>query len=257
MKMNAMERAERFAQVKATRSNLETLVEVFRATSDKTPAETVAELVNRIGYETARETVAELVNTVGDWDGRIYSDIRKWAQSVETAATCEELNTHSIYQPSAIHPAHINQIGQAMQDYVPTEEQPAAEPEKSVEQHQTPADTIATALAGLPCLTERVTVYVPATSGVNAEADNAAEVDTIAARLSDWFGGATIQPGAGCWMSETAGLVKESTTTVYAACTVEQLAEHIAALRTLCENLKKEMGQEAIAMSVNQTLYFI
>lgn len=125
------------------------------------------------------------------------------------------------------------------------------------EQPQTPAAQIAAALAGLPCLTERVTVYVPATSGVNAEADNAAEVDTIAARLSDWFGGATIQPGAGCWMSETAGLVKESTTTVYAACTVEQLAEHIAALRTLCENLKKEMGQEAIAMSVNQTLYFI
>lgn len=122
---------------------------------------------------------------------------------------------------------------------------------------QTPTEQIAAALAGLPCLTERVTVYVPATSGVNAEADNAAEVDTIAARLSDWFGGATIQPGAGCWMSETAGLVKESTTTVYAACTVEQLAEHIAALRTLCENLKKEMGQEAIAMSVNQTLYFI
>lgn len=127
----------------------------------------------------------------------------------------------------------------------------------STESAQTNAEKIAAALAGLPCLTERVTVYVPATSGVNAEADNAAEVDTIAARLSDWFGGATIQPGAGCWMSETAGLVKESTTTVYAACTPEQLAEHIAALRTLCENLKKEMGQEAIALEVSGKLYFI
>lgn len=137
----------------------------------------------------------------------------------------------------------------------------AAEPEAPVETYaapaETPAEKIAAALAGLPCLSERVMVYVPATAGVSAATDNAAAVDTVAARLSDWFGGATIAPGAGCWMSETAGLVKESTTRVFASCTAEQLAEHIAALRALCERIKREFQQEAVSLDVNGALYFI
>lgn len=128
MKMNAIERTERREQIKATKAHLETVVEVFKATREETPAATVAELVNRLGYETAREAVAELVNTVGEWDGRIYEYVREWAQSVETAATHDELRSHDIYQPGDIHPAHINQIGEAMREYAPAEEVPAEEP---------------------------------------------------------------------------------------------------------------------------------
>lgn len=128
MKMNATERTEHREQIKATKAHLETVVEVFKATREETPAATVAEMVNRLGYETAREAVAELVNTVGAWDGRIYEYVREWAQSVETAATRDELEAHSIYQPGDIHPAHINQIGEAMREYTPAEEIPAEEP---------------------------------------------------------------------------------------------------------------------------------
>lgn len=128
MKMNAIERTERREQIKATKAHLEIVVEVFKATREETPAATVAELVNRLGYETAREAVAELVNTVGEWDGRIYEYVREWAQSVETAATRDELEAHGIYQPGDIHPAHINQIGEAMREYTPAEEIPAEEP---------------------------------------------------------------------------------------------------------------------------------
>lgn len=125
-----------------------------------------------------------------------------------------------------------------------------------------PAEKIGAALGGLSMLGARVSVYVPATCGTADAADNAREVDAVASTLSAWFGGATIQPGAGCWMSDTCGLVKEQTTVVYAACTAEQLADRIAALRELCENLKAEMQQEAVAMQIDgipgaSGLYFI
>lgn len=134
----------------------------------------------------------------------------------------------------------------------PAAEQPAA----------SPAERIGAALGGLPMLGARVSVYVPATCGTADAADNSREVDAVASTLSAWFGGATIQPGAGCWMSDTCGLVKEQTTVVYAACTAEQLADKIAALRELCENLKAEMSQEAVAMQIDgipgaSGLYFI
>lgn len=98
--------------------------------------------------------------------------------------------------------------------------------------------------------------------GTSDAADNAREVDSVAAALSAWFGGATIQPGAGCWMSETCGLVKEDTTTIYAACTAEHLAEKIGDVLELCRNLKVEMKQEAIALQLDgipgsSGLYFI
>lgn len=130
------------------------------------------------------------------------------------------------------------------------------------EQPTTAAERIGAALGGLPMLGARVSVYVPATCGTADAADNAREVDAVASTLSAWFGGATIQPGAGCWMSDTCGLVKEQTTVVYASCTAEQLADKIAALRELCENLKAEMSQEAVAMQIDgipgaSGLYFI
>ena len=120
--------------------------------------------------------------------------------------------------------------------------------------------TISEALNGLDALKARVTV--PATVGTSDAADNAREVDSVAAALSAWFGGATIQPGAGCWMSETCGLVKEDTTTIYAACTAEHLAEKIGDVLELCRNLKVEMKQEAIALQLDGVpgssgLYFI
>ena len=104
---------------------------------------------------------------------------------------------------------------------------------------ETPVSTISAALNGLDALRARVTVYVPATVGTADAADSAREVDAVATALSTWFGGATIQPGSGCWMSDACGPVKEATTMVYAACTSEQLAAHIhiAEVLDLCRRL--------------------
>lgn len=98
---------------KEIRENLSALVRIYTETrtAGKTPDETVIELENAIGPEAARQTVAELVNLVGDWDGRVYDYVREWAAGVDGATPGERMNAMYIYQPSEIHPAHINQIG--------------------------------------------------------------------------------------------------------------------------------------------------
>lgn len=119
MKMNATEITARREQIKTTRANIKTVVNIYSETSDRTPAETVAAIVEQIGYDTAREAIAEIVNTVGEWDGRIWPSSREWAATIETAATRDELEAKNIYQPAEIHPAHINQLAQAMSKYAP------------------------------------------------------------------------------------------------------------------------------------------
>lgn len=121
MKITATERIEKINQKKATAANIAAVVEVYRQTRDNTPAETAA-IVNRLGYSVAVEAVAELVNTVGEWDARIFPSVREWAESQPTAASRDELDAMSIYQPSEIHPAHINQLAEAMSKYQPTED---------------------------------------------------------------------------------------------------------------------------------------
>lgn len=106
-------------------------------------------------------------------------------------------------------------------------------------------------------LTAKVTVYVPATVGVDTAADNTVYVDFVAATLSTWFGGATITPGAGCWMSEVAGLVKEETTVVYAYADPAALDQRGKDLRDMTARLAAEMQQEAVAIEINGAMYFV
>lgn len=115
MKIDNASREARFMSRKITTANHEALNAAYRATATGTPAETVAALVNAIGYAAAVDTVAELANSIGAWDGRISSRSRTWAGSIKTAATYEEMRGfYSIY--SSIHPAHIDQIVDAMQE---------------------------------------------------------------------------------------------------------------------------------------------
>lgn len=137
MKMNATEITARREQIKTTRANIKTVVNIYCETSARTPAETIAAIVERLGYDTAREAIAEIINTVGEWDGRIWPSSRDWAATIETAATRDELESKSIYQPAEIHPAHINQLAQAMSKYAPPapqeQEAPAQEAQDTAE----------------------------------------------------------------------------------------------------------------------------
>ena len=252
MKMNATEITARREQIKTTRANIKTVVNIYSETSDRTPAETVAAIVEQIGYDTAREAIAEIVNTVGEWDGRIWPSSREWAATIETAATREELEAKNIYQPAEIHPAHINQLAQAMSKYAPPAPQ---EQEAPAQEAQDTAEIMKQ--AGAVALPQRVALYVPGTQGPATATDNAAQVERVACAFCGWFGGATAQESTGFWMSDTAGLVRESVTIVFSACTAAQLREHLPDVLQLAQQIKAEMQQEAISAEINGTLYII
>ena len=238
MKMNATEITARREQIKTTRANIKTVVNIYSETSDRTPAETVAAIVEQIGYDTAREAIAEIVNTVGEWDGRIWPSSREWAATIETAATRDELEAKNIYQPAEIHPAHINQLAQAMSKYAPPAPQ---EQEAPAQEAQDTAEIMKQ--AGALALPQRVALYV--------------QVECVARDFCGWFGGATAQQSTGYWLSESAGLVREAVTIVYAACTAEQLREHLPDVLQLAQQIKAEMQQEAVSAEINGTLYII
>lgn len=106
-------------------------------------------------------------------------------------------------------------------------------------------------------LSSKVTVYVPATININKEIDNKEFVDRAATLLSDCFGGATSTDALGYWTSPTAGLVKERTTMVFAYASEKDLRNKLDQVIDLCEDLKKEMTQDAIALEVNGEMFFI
>lgn len=96
-------------------------------------------------------------------------------------------------------------------------------------------------------LSSKVTVYVPATNGVSEATDNTEQVKKTASLLAGLFGGSTSTAALGYWLSPIAGLVAEATTVVFAYAEVVEL----------CEELKHDMGQEAIALEINGEMYFI
>ena len=106
-------------------------------------------------------------------------------------------------------------------------------------------------------LSGKVTVYIPGTKDINIEIDNSIYVDQAASLLSECFGGATSTPALGYWMSPNVGLVKEKSTMVFAYCSDNDLQNNIEKVIELCENLKNELSQDAIALEVNGEMYFI
>lgn len=112
-------------------------------------------------------------------------------------------------------------------------------------------------LEKLQPLRHRVAVYVPGTNGVNTAADNARYVQMAAATLSNLFGGATATPAIGYWMSESAGLVEERVTIVYAYAGNEALEDQLGAVIEFCEGMRTELHQEAISLELDNAIYFI
>lgn len=106
-------------------------------------------------------------------------------------------------------------------------------------------------------LPQRVALYVPSTTDTDKPTDNAAQVERVASRFCEMFGGATAQESTGFWMSDTAGLVREAVTIVFSACTAAQLREHLPDVLQLAQQIKAEMQQEAVSAEINGTLYII
>lgn len=98
---------------KAVKARQKALVEAYtksRFEGNNTPEETISILEDAIGHREAILAVAELVNTVGDWDGRVSDRVRLWASGIDGVAGHEELDAMGAYQPSKIHPSHIDNL---------------------------------------------------------------------------------------------------------------------------------------------------
>ena len=125
------------------------------------------------------------------------------------------------------------------------------------QEQEAPAQDTAEIMQQAVTLPQRVALYVPGTQGADTATDNAAQVERVAAEFSRMFGGATAQDSNGFWMSNTAGLVRETVTIVYANCTADQLRERLPDVLTLAQQIKREMAQEAVSAEINGTLYII
>jgi hypothetical protein len=125
------------------------------------------------------------------------------------------------------------------------------------QEQEAPAQDTAEIMQQAVTLPQRVALYVPGTQGADTATDNAAQVERVAAEFSRMFGGATAQESNGFWMSNTAGLVRETVTIVYANCTADQLRERLPDVLTLAQQIKREMAQEAVSAEINGTLYII
>ena len=105
-------------------------------------------------------------------------------------------------------------------------------------------------------LSNKVTVYIPATVNINENIDNTKYVERAATLLSELFGGATATEAIGFWTSPTAGLVKERTTLVFAYADQEALRAGIDKVVDFALDLKKELNQDSVAVEINGEMNF-
>ena len=109
-------------------------------------------------------------------------------------------------------------------------------------------------LVGMFSLSHKVAAYIPATININEQIDNTKYVEKMATIMSETFGGATATPASGFWMSDTAGLVKERTTIVFA---YAESLDNIDPVVEYLLTLKKELHQDAMALELDGKMYFL
>jgi hypothetical protein len=107
-------------------------------------------------------------------------------------------------------------------------------------------------------LKHRVEVYVPGTLG-DQELDTIEHkrwVRTALRTLAVLFGGATAIPAQGSWVDNQGQLIVETVTLVYSHTDTLSIAQ-LRAVHQLAAALRNKLNQEAVAVSVDGTLYLI
>ena len=105
-------------------------------------------------------------------------------------------------------------------------------------------------------LNRKITVYIPGTSDIDKAADNSGWAADAAHLLSSLYGGATSTENIGYWVSGTGELVQEKIITVFSY--AEKLTDNdVSKVIEFCENMKRELKQEAISLEIDNKLYFV
>ena len=97
-------------------------------------------------------------------------------------------------------------------------------------------------------LNKKVTIYVPRT------VDSETTKDTLL-YLALYFGGATAISARGAWIDSSHELVVDDISLVYAY--TDTLTNKIGEVYVHCQYLRKELGEEEIALEIDGTLLFI
>lgn len=108
---------------KTITANYAKLVEIRKESTR--PAETIAAAIAALGYDETAEAIAACINC-RKYDGRISPRNRAWALTITTEGTSDR---EYIVDMDSIHPAHLDQLADAMRQAEKPAEPEAVEPE--------------------------------------------------------------------------------------------------------------------------------
>lgn len=100
------EKVNRFCLRARAKRTSKKLVEIYRATLEKTPADTIKASVDAMGADDTRFALACIINYY-KWDGRISRRNKEYAANIKT---CDITSME-------IHLAHVDQLMDAMRKY--------------------------------------------------------------------------------------------------------------------------------------------
>ena len=103
----------------------------------------------------------------------------------------------------------------------------------------------------------KVSIYVPSTVNVNQRINNNKQVMGIVKQMSLLFGGATSYKCVGGWISDSGDIVTEKVNIVYSFCDKKSLQNNLSKVINICQQIKKDMKQEAVTLEVNGKVTFI
>lgn len=111
-------------------------------------------------------------------------------------------------------------------------------------------------LEGVFTLNHHIRIYVPSKVGTDDMPAVMQQewIDRVTAKLAEWYGGATITPAMGAWMSRRDGLVCEKVTIVEAYASAEAVEASIADTVILCKDMRDALKQESIAMEYDNKM---
>lgn len=105
----------------------------------------------------------------------------------------------------------------------------------------------------------KIAIIIPSTINANAEAPAeivAKWIRVSKVKFAKFFGGFTSHHAKGGWVSDEFGLIEEDVTVVTSFTNEEGLI-HMEAVRDFAAELATEMGQEAIAIEIDNSMEFV
>ena len=106
-------------------------------------------------------------------------------------------------------------------------------------------------------LNHSVALFVPSTMDVDQSVDNRAQVQETLSFFGNLFGGATSSNAEGAWRSEDSGIVTEQVTIVKTFVSRKALDTYLDEVFSFASQLKVNMKQEAVAVSVDNRLILV